>query len=41
MRCSQPPCRDDPTAIVHQLLPYQEAELVLEQTNRPFFVLCR
>lgn len=33
--------RDDPTEIVRRLLPEKEADIVLRQPNRPFFVLCR
>ena len=33
--------RDDPQTLVHELLPAAEAELVLQQTNKPYFVVCR
>jgi len=33
--------RDDPTIVVQELLPCSEADAVLTQTNRPFYVVCR
>ena len=33
--------RDDPQTLVHELLPAAEADLVLQQTNKPYYVVCR
>ncbi|MEW5308962.1 MAG: hypothetical protein WDW38_000880 [Sanguina aurantia] len=33
--------RDDPSTHVHRLLPKEEAELVMAEKNKPYFVVCR